>query len=427
MTLPGFSKKNEYDPKDKRSLELEIRANNFRNAKVMAIVVIAIEVLFSLIDVIAAFFKADSRFDFNGYLLMYLIMILINVLLLLFLRSLKSRSGYSVRQGNIAKDLIVVYVTLIMLWGSVVSLIDQKLYGQLMTFMINMFACSIIFILDSKKILISYTISGFVLVAGLPFFQKSRDVLIGHYANLFVFLIISWIASRIIYHNYCENYISKIRLRQSNQLLKNKIEENRQINFRLSIANNQLMDLALLDELTGIPNRRSFRRFIDRSFDCVTQGVLFSVIMVDIDLFKQFNDHYGHEEGDKILVAVAKLLNSIVENPDEIVVRWGGEEFVYASFHKTQEDITAIAVLIKEKLRDLHLQHEESPNHYVTASLGTSTIPAQSKKDVSKAVALADRAMYMAKSSGRNCLKSLNDVSELRPDFALAVREGNRN
>ncbi|NLA87031.1 MAG: GGDEF domain-containing protein, partial [Clostridiales bacterium] len=217
------------------------------------------------------------------------------------------------------------------------------------------------------------------------------------------------------------------RLRQSNQLLKNKIEENRQINFRLSIANNQLMDLALLDELTGIPNRRIFRRFIDRSFDCVTQGVLFSVIMVDIDLFKQFNDHYGHEEGDKILVAVAKLLNSIVENPDEIVVRWGGEEFVYASFHKTQEDITAIAVLIKEKLRDLHLQHEESPNHYVTASLGTSTIPAQSKKDVSKAVALADRAMYMAKSSGRNCLKSLNDVSELRPDFALAVREGNRN
>ena len=183
------------------------------------------------------------------------------------------------------------------------------------------------------------------------------------------------------------------------------------ITIRLAIANSQLKEYALMDELTGIPNRRSFREFIDRAFqNDVKEGSTLSVVMIDIDYFKQFNDSYGHEEGDKALIAVANQINAVIEDPSEFVVRWGGEEFIYAAFNRSEAEIEATANTIRQKVSDLNIVHAESPVHpHITISLGTSTIPATEKKDVNKAIKLADQALYFAKSYGRDCIKSIND------------------
>ena len=397
--------KNDIDCSEKEDYEIERLHDNIHRGKIMAIIVIGIEVICLSIDIISSILKVDDRFAFDDYLAMYVIMLVLNLFFLLLVKRFDHESENLKQHKKRLEFTIVFYVTLVMVWGSAVSLMDQRLYGQLMAFMVNMIVCSVIYLLDHKKIFIPYFASVFVLAIGLPFFQSSSDILIGHYVNLSVFVIISWTASRIIYHNYCENYRSKILLNQSNLLLEKKIEENRKINIKLALANNQLKELAMLDELTAIPNRRSFRDFIDRAFSCfVQEGSTVSVIMIDIDFFKQFNDYYGHEEGDHLLVAIASQINSILEEPSEFVVRWGGDEFIYAAFNKSQDEIVKTANMINTKVSELKIKQEDS---YVTVSLGASTIPITEKSDIQKAMKLADQALYLAKSDGRNRVKSL--------------------
>lgn len=177
----------------------------------------------------------------------------------------------------------------------------------------------------------------------------------------------------------------------------------------LNIANHQLKELALIDELTGIPNRRSFRNYIDVAFqNHVGKNSVMSVIMVDIDSFKDFNDHYGHNEGDKVLIAVANQINSIVKHALDFAARWGGEEFIYVSFDKEEADIEKVAETIRQKVYSLKIPHEFSQTcEYVTVSIGAAAISILGKRDVSKAIELADQALYSAKRNGRNCVKSI--------------------
>ena len=382
--------------------------DNIRRGKILAIAIIAFECVYALVDIIALLCKADSRFHYNRYLIMYMVLIAVNAVYLVLLKPNKGFK-YSDAQVRRLEFCFIAYMTVVMSWGSVITLMDQKLYGQITAFIINMVICSVVYVLDHKSILVPYCISFLVLAVGLPFLQHSTDILIGHYANLLVVIIVAWLASRIIYNGYCSNFISRVMLSQSKKLLEDEVEENKQINEKLAQANKQLMVLTLHDDLTGIPNRRSFRDFIDRSLDqYLRDQSTFSVIMLDIDYFKQFNDFYGHEAGDKALTEIAVQLQSVSAHPDEFAVRWGGEEFLYAAFSKSPADIEETASAIVSKILGLNICHQNSPvSQFITASLGIGTIRLRDKNDIHRAIKLADDALYLAKSSGRNCTKML--------------------
>lgn len=382
-----------------KGLKEELIHQNINRGKLLAAVSISFEIVFIIIDIIASFFKVNDTFSFYSYLAMYSIMIAIN-LVYLFLINCFYKNRIHMRAMN---NFIVFYLTLVMAWGSVISLMDQRLYGQLMTFMVNMIVCSIIYLMDAKRMSIPYMTSTMILTIGLPFFQISGNVLIGHYVNLLVFIVISWIASRIVYRNYCDNYIIRKLMNQSKLMLEKEMEENRIINKKLAIANEQLKKLALVDEMTGLPNRRSFREFIDKMFQGDNSDCTVSVIMIDVDYFKQYNDSYGHEKGDLALIAIAKQIDSMVENTAQIAVRWGGEEFIYTAFNKSQEDIKGIADTLRLKIMDLKIINQNSSiSPYITISLGTCTGTIDSAKDINIIIKTADQALYMAKSSGRN-------------------------
>lgn len=381
-----------------------MRQNNYRG-KLLVIVAVAFEIIFILIDVIASFYKVSDTFPFYSYLAMYSIMIAIN-LVYLFLIICFHQNRIHTKMMNI---FTTYYMTLIMVWGSVISLMDQKLYGQLMTFMVNMIVCSIIYLMDAKMMSIPYLASTIILLIGLPFFQSSDNILIGHYVNLAVFVVISWIASRIAYRNYCDNYVIRKLMNKSKLMLEKKVEENRIITRKLAIANAQLKKLALVDEMTGLPNRRSFREFIDKMFQGDSSSSVVSVIMIDVDYFKQYNDFYGHEKGDMALIAIAKQIDSMVENTDQIAVRWGGEEFIYAASNKDKENIMDIAESLRLKITDLKIANQNSSiSPYVTISLGTCTGTISGANDINRIIKSADQALYQAKSSGRNCVATLN-------------------
>lgn len=372
---------------------------NVQRGKLLAVIVICFETIFLIIDIISCLLKVNDTFSYYSYFVMYSLMIVFNFLYLFLV------SKYNQKKVNLSaiKICFVVYITLVMVWGSVISLMDQKLYGNLMSFMVNMIVCSTIYLFDAKVMSIPYIASTLILAIGLPFFQKSSNILIGHYVNLFVFIVVSWIVSRIIYRNYCDNYIIKQLINDSKLQLEKEMQEKRIINEKLAIANAQLQKLALVDELTGLSNRRNYRKFIDRILENNISDLAISVIMIDIDNFKQYNDAYGHEQGDLALIAIAKQIDSMVERSDQIAVRWGGEEFLYTAYNKSKESILEIAEKLRSKVLDLKIPTSDSSiGPYITISLGICNGTISKAVNISKIINISDQALYMAKNSGRN-------------------------
>lgn len=107
-----------------------------------------------------------------------------------------------------------------------------------------------------------------------------------------------------------------------------------------------------------------------------------------------------------MLKAVANQINSVVRHNMDFVARWGGEEFIYAAFNTNSAEIRKIAETIRRKVLDLKIPHGFSKNwDYITVSIGTCTIEVRGMVDVGKGIERADKALYLAKTSGRNCVK----------------------
>lgn len=383
-------------------------ANNVRRGKILAIIILLYEVVLAIIDVSAFVFKADRRFQFSNYLIMYLTMIVINVAYLTIIHWYKKQPNKTMTQMRIMDSSITVYITLMMSWGSIISLMDQRLYGQIIVFMVNMITCSVIYYLHNEKAMISYTIATLILLIGLPFFQSSHSVLIGHYVNIVFFVVVSWVASRIIFYSFYNDFKSKLLLHNSNQLLKKEIEQNSKINTKLAEANRHLMELTLVDELTGIPNRRSFNNYIEIVLENYAKKPLsLSIVMIDIDNFKGYNDYYGHSKGDEVLTKVANQINSIYRYEKDFFARLGGEEFIYIALDCKENEVEALAEKIRDSVSSLKIVHYLSKHGYVTISLGVCTMQISNSTDVEQCISLADKALYVAKANGRNCVAKI--------------------
>jgi diguanylate cyclase (GGDEF)-like protein len=389
---------------DRLGLRRRMLSDNIRRGMGLAWLIIAFEAVLAAMDVGAAALKVDSRFHFTAYLAMYLAMILFNVLFMLLMGKYRDQADMPPFRLRRLELFMTGYISLLLCWGSVISLMDQKLYGQLIVFMVNLVTCSVLFYQNNRQILVPYGLSAGVLLVGLPFFQPASDMLVGHYVNLLFFLLVSWTSSRILYVRYCNDFKSRVLLMKANERLEVEIENNKTANLLLADANRQLRKLSLVDELTGIPNRRSFRNYIDTVFaGPMREGMHFSIVMMDLDFFKEYNDNYGHSEADRVLAAVAGQMQGIVRHSMDILARWGGEEFIYAAFDIEPAAALAVAERMRESVLGLQIPHEYSKaGEFVSASFGVCTLDIRDKGDISRCVERADRAMYRAKAEGRN-------------------------
>lgn len=198
---------------------------------------------------------------------------------------------------------------------------------------------------------------------------------------------------------------------QSNLSLEQEIKKNKATNIKLAIANTQLAELALVDELTKLPNRRGFYAFIENTIANTHEPQVLSAIMIDVDYFKQYNDFYGHESGDKALILLANHLRDSLTSADQIAVRWGGEEFIYAAFNTSKEAIIEIANSIRLKILDLGIpNHIQTSNPRLTISMGTCTAHIASMEDVDQTINRADKALYQAKENGRNAVATSEEA-----------------
>jgi len=172
----------------------------------------------------------------------------------------------------------------------------------------------------------------------------------------------------------------------------------------LSNTIQDLFNKANVDPLTGLYNRRFMDSSMERIMGLLSRsdGVL-SVLMIDIDFFKRFNDTYGHEAGDKCLQAVAHALSYSVSRVNDIVVRYGGEEFAIILPNTDNNGAKVFAEKLLNNVRDLQIPHEKNEaSDCVTISIGVTTGKVEYKHDLKMYLKRADEALYTSKETGRN-------------------------
>ena len=178
--------------------------------------------------------------------------------------------------------------------------------------------------------------------------------------------------------------------------------------INLKKMSDRFRDMATMDGLTGIANRRRFDLFLEQEWNhSLRAQTPISLILMDIDFFKPYNDNYGHAEGDECLKKVAKALASCISRTTDLVARYGGEEFVCVLPDTDPDKAVQFGEKLRKSVSDLAVPHEYSKaTDHVTISLGVITVIPTPKAHLSDLVPAADQNLYKAKEQGRNRLVS---------------------
>lgn len=234
------------------------------------------------------------------------------------------------------------------------------------------------------------------------------------YILLFTMSLVAFIKWRYVILRKHARLLEKRVLEQTAQLnstlgelkeAKHQVEEN---NERLKEANQLLENMSFEDGLTGLANRRHLDHFTEKEWSRASRlKIPTSVILLDIDYFKKYNDHFGHLDGDKCLKRLAQYLSDLSLRGNDLVARYGGEEFTIVLSNCSLENAEELAEEVREGIENLNIPHPKSPFGKVTSSLGVSSMLANQNNQPDQLLKQADEALYNAKALGRNRVSSV--------------------
>jgi diguanylate cyclase (GGDEF)-like protein len=187
---------------------------------------------------------------------------------------------------------------------------------------------------------------------------------------------------------------------------------------RVGETNRYLARLATTDGLTGVPNRRSFDETLAAEWRRMARDDdTLSLLMLDIDRFKRFNDRYGHLAGDGCLRAVATSIAASLQRPADVTARYGGEEFALILPATDESGAAIIAERVRDAVEALAIPHEHSELGQVTISVGAATVRPREGGEPQDLIDASDQALYRAKESGRN--RVISQTQERPRTFSL--------
>lgn len=249
------------------------------------------------------------------------------------------------------------------------------------------------FYISWPKGIIIFTVAWAVMSIMVWSFQYDWVVAFSAFLNGSFVTIMAIFLSRVIYVTRVREYFSQrmIELQQE----------------KLAHSNNILKRLSYMDFLTDIPNRRFFDEFIAREWKrALREQEMLSLIMVDIDQFKMYNDTFGHQAGDDILLQVATALGSTVKRPGDLIARYGGEEFAVVLPKTALPGARQLSEHMRQAVEGLNISHPSSPGSRLTISLGLATMQPGGEDLLGDFINAADKALYEAKEAGGNCVFS---------------------
>ncbi len=219
-----------------------------------------------------------------------------------------------------------------------------------------------------------------------------------------IYLIYSSLAIALLAMIFAAYRFRMRSMRSQADRLQSLVEERTAALERL---NQELQRLTATDGLTGVANRRRFDEALDHEWRRgVRGGMPLACVMIDIDHFKAFNDRYGHLQGDACLRQIAHALVTTAKRARDVVARYGGEEFAVVLPATTAANARLLADQLRTDVAALRIPHDASTTGpHVTISLGVASIVPKQGVAPATLVAAADRALYQAKRSGRNCVE----------------------
>lgn len=216
--------------------------------------------------------------------------------------------------------LVIVFVEVCLLWGAVITLLDQFLYAQIIVFVTNLMFCCTAFLIRPKTFIKIILPPVALVFIGLPYLNPSDPLLIGNYINLVI----------LIFASIMSNYLQYSMFEAQNK------------------QKNEIKMISEYDGLTNLYNRRTLNKFAEDYKIKGKKGSL-GVLMIDIDYFKKYNDYYGHIAGDLAIVEVANILNIFAAQYNGFAARYGGEEFVLIFEDISDDSIHFISETICKK------------------------------------------------------------------------------
>ena len=217
------------------------------------------------------------------------------------------------------------------------------------------------------------------------------------------------LVARLRYHS--RSFNARTKLDQAFDALRVSQRQLLDTNLVLQRANNRLQQLINSDGLTGLPNRRHFDEFLEAEWRrAVGDNLEISLLMVDVDFFKSFNDTFGHLVGDEALKSVASAIRDTITGDIYLPARYGGEEFAVILPGTSTDEAKMIAEKLRENVESLKISHN-SPyvGSVVTVSIGLATLAPILSESSKMLIELADKGLYLAKDGGRNQVAIYNE------------------
>lgn len=267
---------------------------------------------------------------------------------------------------------------------------------------------------DAARSMLFFAVGYFCFLISALSFRPEFPVLLSSVVMVTLATLVAFVISRIVFRVRLESFRDARDLAGQRRIMQESVE--------------RLQRLSYLDPLTGIANRRYLETTLSREWRLEARsGQPLSVIMVDIDWFKLFNDTYGHIPGDECLRQVAACLEMAVRRPSDQVGRYGGEEFCVILPITDREGAICTAKRIMRGIHELAISHDSSPFGRVTVSMGIATREPLHSGHYDSLVHAADKALYHAKVSGRNriawcCPVSMEAVTDAEGTSSFSHR-----
>lgn len=210
-----------------------------------------------------------------------------------------------------------------------------------------------------------------------------------------------------------------LKAHQDHRHLQESLAKERKLYQELRLANQELERLATIDGLTNIANRRVFDAFLEREWKRLRrEQASLSLILIDIDCFKAYNDNYGHLVGDRCLYEVAQMIKHLARRPADLAARYGGEEFALLLPNTHNKGAVFLAECLRQTLQEKALIHTASVvRPWVTVSMGVATMIPTDESSTT-IIQKADEALYLAKNQGRDRVVTDNPSAYPRSLFA---------
>ncbi len=381
---------------EKANFAAALRKTNVNRMYAFALYIIGIQILLNLLNILIPNDYQNS--NIMVYVALSLITLTLGIVYFILLLLVKKDKIKSARiQDMLIFSLLYLYLGIQMVF----SFLNIITSANANSYIIAILIIGVFPILRPQQSIISIVTLFIVFFFSLFLTRGYSDswsaiLVTDTWTNLIIITVITICFSVMIYNMYVSNYLKTISLAKSNADLAEQ-------NDALEDFNQQLETIAKTDTITGIANRYAFSRDFERVWQySLSEKQKLAVAIADIDFFKDYNDKFGHLQGDECLKEVATSLHDSFRRNQDIVCRFGGEEFLIV-FNANNNNAKELVEKARQNVEDLHIPHAvDRVSPYVTISIGVCVVnPAEQQSNV-QALQAADEALYAAKNSGRN-------------------------